>query len=87
MAYQIIFHKNAEKGLKAIQNRPSLLKKLTLFFDRLTADPHSVSAKKLLGEWSGCYSYRADPIRVIYEIDGQFLKIYVLEIDFRGSVY
>ena len=87
MAYQIIFHKNAEKGLKALRNRPTLLKKLTHFFDELARDPFSVSAKRLKGEWEGCYSYRADPIRVIYEIHKDKLIVYILETGPRGDIY
>ena len=87
MIYQLIFHKNAEKGLKAVQSRPSLLKKLARFFDELARDPFGVSAKKLHGEWEGCFSYRAGPIRVIYEIKKQKLTIYILEIGSRGDIY
>ena len=85
--YLLIFHKNAEKGLKSLRNHQSLLNRLTKFFDQLAADPFSVSAKKLLGEWEGCYSYRAGSIRVIYEIEKNKLVIYVLEIGPRGDIY
>ena len=87
MAYQIIFHKNAEKGLKALQGRPVLLKKLARFFNEISLNPFGVSAKRLQGEWEGCYSYRAGPIRVIYEIEKDKLTIYVLEVGPRGNIY
>ena len=87
MPYQLIFHKNAEKGLKALQSQPSLLKKLARFFEELARDPFGVSAKRLHGEWEGCFSYRAGPIRVIYEIKKQALMIHVLEIGSRGDIY
>jgi mRNA interferase RelE/StbE len=85
--YQLIFHKNAEKGLKSLRSHQTLLNKLIKFFDQLALDPYSVSAKKLLGEWEGCYSYRAGSIRVIYEIEKDKLIIYVLEIGPRGDIY
>jgi mRNA interferase RelE/StbE len=85
--YQIIFHKNAEKGLKALRHRSSLLKKVLSFFDQLALDPFAVSAKKLQGEWEGCYSYRAGPIRVIYEIERNKLTVFVLEVGSRGDIY
>ena len=85
--YQLIFHKNAEKDLKSLRSHPALLRKLVKFFDQLAVDPFVVSAKKLLGEWEGCYSYRAGSIRVIYEIEKERLIIYVLEIGPRGDIY
>ena len=87
MAYQLIFHKNAEKGLKALRSQPSLFKKLLHFFDELAHNPFGISAKKLKGEWEGCYSYRADPIRVIYEIRKEKLIVYVLETGPQGDIY
>ena len=81
--YRLIFHKNAEKGLKSLRSHQALLNKLTKFFDQLAIDPYSVSAKKLLGEWEGCHSYRIGSIRVICEIEKSKLMIYVLENCFK----
>ena len=87
MAFEIIFHRNAEKGLKALKSRPALMRRVMRFLDELASNPYTASAKKLLGEWEGCYSYHAGPIRVIYEIHKQTLKIYVLDIGPRGDIY
>lgn len=87
MSYELIFHKNAEKGLKSLRSNKALLGKLARFFDQLSADPYSVSTKKLLAEWEGCYSYRAGSLRIIYEIDKEDHKIRMLEIGPRGDIY
>ena len=87
MTYQLIFHKNAEKGLKSLRGRPALLKKMVRFFEELSIHPFGVSAKKLQGEWEGCFSYRAGPVRIIYEIRKDRLIVYILEIGPRGDIY
>jgi mRNA interferase RelE/StbE len=87
LAYQVIFHKNAEKGLKSLRSHPALLKKLARLFDELAVHPHNISAKRLQGEWEGCFSYRAAWIRIIYEIENEKLIVYILEIGPRGDIY
>ncbi|OGW83885.1 MAG: hypothetical protein A3C47_01550 [Omnitrophica bacterium RIFCSPHIGHO2_02_FULL_51_18] len=87
MAYELIFHKHAEKGFKELRHHKALTQKLIRFFDQLSLDPDSVSAKKLLGEWEGCYSYRAGSIRILYEINRPKRTIHVLDIGSRGGIY
>ena len=86
-AYRLIFHKDAEKGLKSLKSNAALTRRLVQFFDQLAIDPYSVSAKKLLGEWEGCFCYKAGPVRVIYEIRKEELIIYILEVGSRGDIY
>ena len=87
MAYRLVLHKKAQKGLKALQNQPALLKKIDRFYDELGKNPLSIPAKRLKGEWDGCFSYRTGPIRIIYEIYEHTLVIYVLDVGPRGDIY
>ncbi len=87
MSYRLILHKKAKKGLKSLQSQPALVKKIAIFFDELARNPFAVSAKKLQGEWEGCFSYRAAWIRIIYEIQEEKLIVYILEIGPRGDIY
>ncbi len=45
------------------------------------------SAKKLDGEYAGCYSYRVWPYRIIYRVYKKELLIFVIEIGHRQGVY
>jgi mRNA interferase RelE/StbE len=87
LSYKVLLHKNAQKGLLALRNQPSLLKKIDVFFEALSSDPSAVQAKKLKGEWEGCYSYRTGVIRIIYEILNDKLIVYVLDVGPSGGIY
>ena len=52
----------------------------------LTADPHRVG-KPLFGPLAGCHGARRGTYRVIYRIDDEVRRVYVLDVAHRSDVY
>lgn len=46
-----------------------------------------LSGKKLKGEFSGLYSLKAWPLRIIYAYDSKAQSITIITVDYRGNVY
>ena len=71
----------------AAADRPLALK-LARCFDRLESDPRQGNnVKRLKGEWSGYLRYRVGDWRVIYRIDEDANRVYVIVIAHRRDVY
>lgn len=83
MQYKLKIRPRAEKELQKI-NKPEyyrILSVLTL----LCEDPFR--GKKLKGDFSGYYSYRVWPYRIIYQIFQKELLIFFIRIGHRQGVY
>lgn len=83
MAYQLKIRPQAEKDLQKInkQDYYRILSALSV----LSNNPFK--GKKLKGKYSGYYSYRAWPHRIIYQIFQKELLIFVVRIGHRQGVY
>ncbi|MBW6432100.1 type II toxin-antitoxin system RelE/ParE family toxin [Patescibacteria group bacterium] len=82
--FEIIISDQAKKSLKKIDSRYH--KKIKQKIIALSVDPFSVG-KKLDGRYSGLYSLRAWPYRIIYSVIKNKLVVTVIEIEHRQEVY
>lgn len=72
------------KAVKQVRKLPQREKqKIVRKLNELVTNPYL--GKPLLGEYQGCYSLRAWPYRVIYQIHSN--EILVLSISHRQSAY
>ena len=83
--YEIEFSKTAIKRLRRLPQ--NLVKRMAEKLQAIATDPYGAhnNVKKLTGRPG--YRLRVGDWRIIYEIDGEKLKILVLEIDTRGGIY
>lgn len=84
--YKLIYHSRVLKFLKKIQQKRTqrILGKIKQLC-RNPADPY-LNIRKLVNT-QGSYRLRFGDIRIIYEISISEKRIYIIEIEFRGSVY
>lgn len=61
------------------------IKKVLKKISQLETNP--LSGKKLKGKLTNCYSFRAWPYRIVYQINPVRKTIYILIIEHRQSVY
>jgi len=81
--YQIILLRKAEKDLNRIA-RNYKVQIIAALFD-LRNDPYA--GKPLKGKFSGYYSLRVWPYRIIYSINKKELRIFVIRIGHRQGAY
>lgn len=83
--YELEFSKTAIKRLRRLPK--NLVKRITEKLQIIAIDPYGShnNVKKLVNRPG--YRLRVGDWRIIYEIDGEKLKILVLEIDTRGGIY
>ena|SRR3989338_8440077 len=83
--YELLYHPRASKRLKTIHpiDRKKVLSKL----EDLASNPKdpSLNIKKLVNT-TRSYRVRVGNIRVIFEIEEESKKIYIWEVEYRGSV-
>jgi mRNA interferase RelE/StbE len=84
MPYSIQFTTRALRDLTAL-DRP-VQQRLRQHIDRLAQDPFPACAKKLHGQ-EPYYRIRVGDYRIIYEVEGQRLRIIVVKIGYRRDVY
>ena len=80
---EVVVTPNALKQFShlSIPDQKKIKKKLLM----IVSDPWS--GKKLTGEYSGLFSLRAWPYRIIYTINKKVKKIFVITIAHRQGVY
>ncbi len=83
MLYEIVLQPSIKKQLKRIDKK-QVERILTKIYS-LALDPFPASSKSLKNR--NDYSLRIGDYRVLYEVDGNILKIYVLRISHRKDVY
>ncbi len=83
MRYTLIIKPKAEKHFEKIPKE--FQQKIKIAFLALAEDPFL--GKKLSGKYSGQYSLRVWPYRIIYEIYKNQLMIVVVDVDHRQGVY
>lgn len=68
--------------------RQPLARKLARCFNRLESDPRrGNNVKRLKGEWTDYLRYRVGDWRVIYRVDDEANRVYVVVIAHRREVY
>ena len=83
--YELEFSKTAIKRLRRLPK--NLVRRMTEKLQIIATDPYGShnNVKKLVNRPG--YRLRVGDWCIIYEIDGEKLKILVLEIDTRGGIY
>jgi mRNA interferase RelE/StbE len=84
MPYSIQFTSRALRDLRAI-DRP-VQQRLRQQIDRLSENPFPANTKKLHGH-EPYHRIRVGNYRVIYEVDGEQLRVIVIKIGHRKNVY
>jgi mRNA interferase RelE/StbE len=83
MAFVLLLKPKVQKELNKLTDRER--SKIILILEDILRDPFS--GKKLEGDLKNCYSSRAWPYRIIYEIRKKELVIVVIKIGHRQGVY
>ena len=85
MAYDVQFTGPARRALHNIP--PRIVAAIIEFaFGDLAREPHRVG-QPLERELTGLFSARRGPYRLLYRIDDQALRVYLVHIDHRADVY
>ncbi len=85
MAYDVPFSGPARRALQSIPPRvvPAIIE---FAFGDLAREPRRVG-KPLKRELSGLFGARRGPYRLLYGIDDEGKRVYILHIDHRADVY
>ena len=83
MAYRVLLKPSAQKEHARLEYRDRLRVDAML----LDVRENPFVGKKLEGKYAGCYSIRAWPIRIIYQIYKKDLLVLVIRIRHRGGAY
>ncbi len=63
-------------------------RKLNKCFEILKENPYiDTNIKKLYGELTGLYRYRAGSLRIVYKIEEEKITVIVIAIGSRGDIY
>lgn len=81
--YEVLLKQSARKELERLP-RPDQQKVIAVL-ESLESQP--LRGKKLKGKFSGAYSIRAWPYRIIYELRQQKLLVLVISISHRKDAY
>ena len=83
MAYHVLLKPSAQKEHAKLEYRDRLRVNAIL----LDVKQNPLVGKKLKGKYTGCYSIRVWPIRIIYQIYKKDLLVLVIRIRHRGGAY
>ncbi len=83
MAYQVLLVRRAEREFDSLSEGVRL--KVFKVLELLQADPFQ--GKALKGPLSGCWTIRAWPFRVVYEVDQKKRVVYIVTITHRKDAY
>jgi len=85
MAYEVRFTASAKRDLRRIP--PRILPAVIEFaYGELAREPRRVG-KALARELTGTFSARRGSYRLLYRIDDEAERVYVLRVDHRAHVY
>jgi len=84
--YKVLLTKEASKYYQ--KSDTNTKRKLNKCFEVLKEDPYSDSnIKRLHGELTGLYCYRAGSIRIIYKVFEEQITVIIIAIGSRGDIY
>ncbi len=85
MPYEVRFAASARRNLRHIP--PRIVPAIVEFaYGDLARDPRRVG-RPLERELMGTFSARRGPYRLLYRVDDEAARIYILRIDHRANVY
>lgn len=85
MPYAVRFAASARRNLQHIP--PRIVPAIVEFaYGDLARDPRRVG-KPLERELAGTFSARRGPYRLLYRVDDEAARVYILRIDHRADVY
>ena len=88
MNWYIDFSENSLKFLKKNNLKEDLIiEKIKLVLRKFKGENININVKKLRGEWEGFYRIRVGKLRIIFEFQFENYRVYIEEIDWRGSAY
>jgi len=88
MNWYIDFSENSLKFLKKNNLKEDLIiEKIKLVLRKFKGENININVKKLRGEWEGFYRIRVGKLRIIFEFQFKNYRVYIEEIDWRGSAY
>ena len=83
--HEVVFTKQADRALRKMPTTDA--KRITEKINRIAADPHGTHRNVTRLQKTPAFRLRVGDWRIIYEIDGNQLRILVLKIGPRGGVY
>jgi len=88
MKWRIDFSKDSLKFLeKNNLQEDFVIDKIKLALRKFKGEDININIKKLRGEWEGFYRIRVGKLRIIFEFQFENCRVYIEEIDWRGSAY
>ena len=88
MNWHIDFSESSLKFLKKNNLKEDLItEKIKLVLRKFKGENININVKKLRGEWEGFYRIRVGKLRIIFEFQFKNYRVYIEEIDWRGSAY
>ncbi len=88
MNWRVDFSKNSLKFLTR-NNLPEgfIIDRIKLVLRKFGGENVNIDIKKLAGKWEGFYRIRSGKLRIILEFQFERYRVYIEEIDWRGSAY
>jgi mRNA interferase RelE/StbE len=84
--YEVLLHPDVQKVY--VNADQALAKKITRCLQQLEQTPRSHSnIKALKGDYSGYYRYRIGDYRIIYSVDDELVRVFVVAIAHRSEAY
>jgi mRNA interferase RelE/StbE len=84
--YEVLLHPNAQNVYANADK--ALAKKIARCFQQLEQNPRThPNIKALKGDLAGLYRYRIGDYRVIYSIEDEVVRVFVVAIAHRSEVY
>ena len=88
MKWRIDFSKDSLKFLEKNNLQENfVIDKIKLALRKFKGEDININIKKLRGEWEGFYRIRVGKLRIIFEFQFENYRVYIEEIDWRGSAY
>ena len=88
MKWYIDFSTDSLKFLKRNNlTEDFIIEKIRFALRKFQGEDVNVDIKKLKGEWEGFYRIRVGRLRIIVEFQFEYYRVYIEEIDWRGSAY
>lgn len=84
--YEVVLSTGARRALERLwRSDRRLFERVDNALDHLAAEPRE--GKPLVGPLKGRWSYRVGPVRIVYRISEERLRVLVLRIGQRRDVY
>ena len=83
-SFRIEFARSASKDLRAIDRK--MVPRIITAIEELADDPTPIGSKKLVGS-DHTYRIRVGDYRVIYDIHGDTLLVFIIRVRHRRDVY